>query len=81
MKEEEEDRTIWRNSRWKRLRTCRKTDSAMMVMEFVVFQDSAALLLCPLDRNLGGSSALADETVPAGSRSTIIALIDRSLQA
>jgi hypothetical protein len=81
LKEEAQDRTIWRNSRWKRLRTCRKTDYAMMVMEFVELQVSAALLLCMLDRNLGGSSALAYETAPARNQSAIIALINRSLQA
>jgi len=80
-KEEAQDRTVWRNSRWKRLRTCRKTDYAMMVMKVVELQASASLLLCQLGRNLRGYGAHADETTPVRNRSTIIAFIDRSLQA
>ena len=73
---EAQGRTAWRKSLFKRLSTCRKADYAMMVMEVVVqLQASAALLLCPLDWNLRGSGA------SARNRGTILALIDRNLQA
>jgi hypothetical protein len=44
-KEEAQDFTVWRNWRLKSLRTCRKTDYAMMAMKVVELQASAALLL------------------------------------
>jgi hypothetical protein len=69
------------NSLWKRLRTCRKTDYTMMMEVIDELQALAALLRCPLDRNLRGSDILLDETVPACNRSAIIAVIDCNLLA